>query len=63
VLRLKDGKKLRAEPGFIIAMAVKVGSKSFPLAGVDGIHSPGILTPTPTPLTITGSKSFPAALI
>lgn len=38
VLRLKDGKKWRSDPGFIIAKAVKVNGKNYPLAGADGIR-------------------------
>jgi hypothetical protein len=37
-LRLRTGKKWRQDPGFIIAKMVKVGTKSYNLAGVDGIR-------------------------
>jgi hypothetical protein len=38
VLRLKSGRKWRSDPGFIIAKAVKVNGKNYPLAGADGIR-------------------------
>ena len=37
-LRLRSGRKWRADPGFIIAKSVKIGTKSYPLAGLDGIR-------------------------
>jgi hypothetical protein len=46
-LRLKNGKKWRQDPGFIIAKMVKVGGKNYPLAGVDGIRV-GIVLADPT---------------
>jgi hypothetical protein len=37
-LTLRAGRKWRAEPGFLLAKMVKVGGKTYPLAGVDGIR-------------------------
>jgi len=51
-LRLKAGKKWRSDPGFIIAKAVKVSGKNYPLAGADGIRVAVVLAnPTVTPDT------------
>jgi len=52
VLRLKDGKKWRSEPGFIIARSVRVGSKDYALAGLEGIRVAVVLADP----TITISK-------
>ena len=38
VLRLKYGKKWRADPGFILASSIRVGSKEYNLAGSEGIR-------------------------
>jgi len=38
VLHLRSNKKWRAEAGFIIARSVRIGDKSYPLAGYDGIR-------------------------
>jgi len=54
-LRLRPGKKWRSDPGFIIAKSVKMGTKSFPLAGMDGIRVAVVLAdPTVKP----GKDSF-----
>ena len=37
-LKLRSGKKWRSEPGFIIAKSVRLGDKSYSLAGADGIR-------------------------
>ena len=37
-LRLRNNKKWRQDPGFLIAKMIKIGSKTYPLAGVDGIR-------------------------
>lgn len=37
-LKLRSGKKWRSEPGFIIAKSVRVGEKSYSLAGAEGIR-------------------------
>jgi len=37
-MRLRPGRKWRGDPGFIIAKTIKVGGKSYPLAGMDGIR-------------------------
>lgn len=38
VLRLKNGKKWRAEPGFIIARKITIGGNNYALAGNEGIR-------------------------
>lgn len=38
VLRLKNGKKWRSDPGFIVAKSVKVDGKEYSLAGSEGIR-------------------------
>lgn len=54
-LRLKAGKKWRTDPGFIIAKTVKIGTKSFPLAGVDGIRVAVVLA---DPSVKSGKDNF-----
>jgi hypothetical protein len=38
VMYLKNGKKWRSDPGFIIARSVRIANKDYPLAGQDGIR-------------------------
>ena len=52
VLRLRSGKKWRADAGFIIAKAVKVDKKEYPLAGSEGIRIAIVLADP----TITAAK-------
>lgn len=54
-LRLQPNKKWRKEPGFIIAKSVKVGAKTFPLAGADGIRVAVVLA---DPTITAGSENF-----
>jgi len=50
LLKLKDGKKWRSEPGFIIAKFLKVDGKKYNLAGTDGIRIAVVLAdPTVSP--------------
>ena len=55
VLRLKSGRKWRQDAGFIIAKAVKLDKKNYPLAGVDGIRVAVVLT---DPSVKAGADSF-----
>jgi len=52
ILHLKNGKKWRSDPGFIIARSVKIGNRDYPLAGSDGIRIAIVLADP----TITVSK-------
>lgn len=54
-LRLRKDKKWRSDPGFIIAKSVKIGAKSFPLAGMDGIRVAVVLA---DPTIKSGKDSF-----
>lgn len=55
VLRLKAGKKWRTDPGFIIAKAVRVNGKNYPLAGADGIRVAVVLA---DPVVSADTESF-----
>jgi len=55
VLSLRNGKKWRSEPGFIIAKTVKVGGKTYNLGGTDGIR---IATVLGDPIITAGKESF-----
>jgi len=54
-LRLKAGRKWRQDAGFIIAKAIKLDKKNYPLAGVDGIRIAVVLT---DPSIKAGADSF-----
>ena len=54
-MTLKTGRKWRDDAGFIIAKAVKIGTKTFPLAGVDGIRVAVVLA---DPTVKAGVESF-----
>jgi hypothetical protein len=61
VLYLKNGKKWRKDPGFIIARSVKVNGKDFALAGSEGIRvaivlADPVITPSKETLHETQSK-------
>jgi hypothetical protein len=55
VITLKDGKKWRDDPGFIIVKSVDVNGKSYSLAGSDGIRVAVVLA---DPTVKAGSDSF-----
>jgi len=54
-LTLREGKKWRNEPGFLIAKMVKIGSNAYPLAGLDGIRVAVVLG---DPVIKEGKDSF-----
>jgi len=54
-LKLRANKKWRKEPGFIIAKSVKVGTKTYPLAGNDGIRVAVVLA---DPVISSGKETF-----
>jgi len=55
VMKLRSGKKWRADAGFIIAKSVTVNKKTFTLAGVDGIRVAVVLA---DPTITAGAESF-----
>lgn len=55
VLKLRNGKSWRKDPGFLICKAVKIGSKTYPLAGSEGIRVAVVLA---NPSISTGKESF-----
>ena len=58
VMRLRSGKKWRADPGFIIAKSVKIDKKEYPLGGSEGIRIAIVLAdPTVTAAKITYHES------
>jgi hypothetical protein len=58
ILRLRNGKKWRSEPGFIVAKSIKIDGKDYPLAGADGIRVAVVLAdPVITPSKDTYHES------
>lgn len=52
IIRLRNGKKWRQEPGFIVAKSIKIDGQVYPLAGQDGIRVAVVLADP----VITASK-------